>query len=507
MQTPGTALDLRNQTTADQMADTKLNAVGAQLERFATAASLDERLISLADLIKQRALHAAREDVRLSAGLEHLARLAETREVADDCLRAIAALARIGTVKSLTARTSKILSRSLEQPLPSLSLLKDPDDRYYVASALHQTTQNWMIDYAASAVVEEKQAEKSRQELVAVLFRRAASLAGIFQLLVFALKRFKPATKNPGDSVARRLERILAAIRPQAVSVLIEPGAGTGQSLHAMLSAAFSGAGKPETLEVSKKIVEEIAGLVHDIARTQISLVAESSLYDALDIPKAWFSPPEWRYIAEKSPNLRLVTRDIRDAVTLLAKQGKTDRELFEQLIKASGSQDTALKLAATIVEQHPDLDAETSAWLKAGGKSLRRSTLAGMEESRELSADPVLANLMMDGHQLHEALSGLSEDTWTELRLLEPGLTAPLESVVTRCRVVLNDVDALARKRNLIFRHEPGELVDYSQVAHELIGGHKQGIRRVRIVQPMIVREGVDGAGGVVRKALVEKV
>lgn len=490
------------------MAEAK-SEVGGLLDRFAVAASFDARLVALAELMKKRVLHAVRDDPRLGAGIDDLVRLATDSRAPDESLRAIAALARIGTIKSLAGKIGKQLAKVLENPLPTLAILKDPDDRYYVATALHQATptQDWILDYAATEVVEEKQAEKSRQELVLVLFKRATTLAQVFHLLVTALKRFRPETKNPGDSVAKRLERILVAIRPQAVSVLIEPGSDTGQCLQDMLRAAFAGAGSPETPEVAKKTVEEIAGLLHDIARTQISLVAEPSLYAALDTPKMWFSPPEWRYIAEKSANLQLVTRDIRDALTLLAKQGATDRDLFDQLVKASGSREAAVRLTVAIAEQHPELATETRDWLQSGGNLKRRQVLGGLEESQALAADPLLATLMMDSCQLSDALTGVSDDARAELRLLEPSLAEPLDCLVARCRTVLNGVDALAGKRRLCVDGRKGEAVDYSPTVHELIGGHIQGVRRVKIVQPMIVRERVIGTRDVIRKALVEKI
>lgn len=484
----------------------KLEEVSDQLDAFGSAEMLRERQAALAELRKKRALNIVRDDHRFKVGLKYLGELAASSPESAERLGAVASLARIGSIKSLAEKTGQILSSALKNQLPDLMNLQDPDDRYYVASALHHGKQGWIFEYAAVGVVEEKQAEKARKELVAVLFNRAETLSDVFRVLVQELKKFIPETKKPGDSVARRLERILAAIRPLAVSVLIDPGHGVGNSLKDMIRSAFSGAQSPETPEIAGKTMEEIAGLLHDIARTQISMVAEPSLYSVLDIPKGWVTPPEWRYIAEKSPNLQLVTRDIRGALTLLAKQGATDIDLFEQLTKSSGSREGAIKITSDIVEQHPELNAETAAWLRCGGKLDRSPTLGAMVESRELSADPVLATLMTDSSQLGKALSGVSEDILTELRLLEPVLAEPIDVLIIRCRGVLNDVNALAGKRGLSFRGVIGESVEYSQNIHELVGGHLQGIRKVRFIQPMIVREGTDGAVDVVRKALVEK-
>lgn len=489
------------------MPKSKAEALTALLDQFSRADSLDERLAALPELIKLRALHAARDDARLDAALGYLGSLAARPQVAEERLRAIAALARIATVKSLAKKVEGILHNALDIPVPELGLLKDPDDRFYVASALHCGNGDWVAEYAATWVVEEKQAEKTRQELVLVLFKKLPTLAQVFQALAVKLKAFRPETKNPADSVARRLERILQALRPQTIALLMEPGEDTGRLIHEMLRAAFSGSGCPETPKVAQKIIEEIGGLLHDIARTQISLVVEASLYAALDVPRAWFSLPEWRYLAEKSANLRMVAHDIREALTLLAKQGVTDSDLYEQLAKASGSREAAARITGMIAKQHPEIDEETRAWLSTGGRAARRSVHGAFDESRRLSADPVLATLMVDGAQLRESLTGLPEDLRAELRLLEPGLVAPLDTLVTRCRAVLSDVDALATKRGLQFRWKKGDVVDYAPLVHELVGGPAQGIRKVKVVQPMVLREGADGTETVVRKAVVDKI
>ncbi|MBV5309689.1 hypothetical protein [Chromatium okenii] len=489
------------------MTETKSEQIDLLLNSFADASSLNERLAALTELIKKRSLHAVRDDPRLTSGLNDLTQLATNPQTPDDCLRSVAALARIGNVKSLRNNITKRLLQVLEKPLPALSILKDPEDRYYIATALQYSTQNWIISYAATGIIEEKQGEKLRQELGAVLFKKATTLAQIFHLLAISLQQFKPDTKNPGDAVVKRLERIFAAIRPQAVSVLIEPSLDAGQYLQNMLRAAFAGANPPETQEIAKKAVEDIAGFVHDIARTQISLVTESSLYAAIDTPKSWFLLPEWHYIAEKSTNLQLVKRDIRDALMLLAKQGVMDDNLFEQLVKISGSREAAVRVTSTIVESHPELNTEICNWLKGKRNLKRREVFSGIEESQVLSADPVLATLIIDNHQLNNALVNISDDILAELRLLEPTLIKPLDSLIARCHAVLNDVNALATKRGLAMQGLPGDRVDYTQAAHELVGGHVQGVRQVKIIQPMIVRENADGNLNIVRKALVEKV
>lgn len=476
------------------------------LDQLSGGETLENRLEALPELIKRKALHGVRDDPRLKSALEHLGTLAASDSDDEARLRSIAALSRIRQVKSLSKTTGGSLSAAVVKPLPGLTLLKDSDDRYYVASALSLTKEPWILEYAGYWAVQEKQAERSRQALMAVLFRRLPSLSAVFEMLARHLKALKPETKNPGDSVARRLQRVIQALRPTAVNELIDPGFEAGRRLQEMLRAAFSGVGRPESLDVTESVVDEIGALLHDLARTQISLVADAALYAALDVPRAWVQPPEWRYFAEKLPSIKLVAKDIREALTLLAKQGVTDSQLYEQLVSASGSRESAAASAADVADRHPEIDESTRQWLKAGGKVKRRVTSTALEESRELSADPALGELMVNGEHLREGLAGVSEDLRSELRILEPSLADPIDTLANRCRAVLSDISALASKRQLVIRGGKGDVVDYSPALHELVGGHRQGVRKVKIVQPMVLRQSATATGDVVRKALVEE-
>ena len=489
------------------MAEQRLKDSRDLLEEFASGSNLDIRMKALTELIKKKVLHAAREDSRLETGLVFLGELAANPTETVDRLRAVAGISRMDTVKSLQGATKNLLSAAMKRPLPDPSLLSDPDDRYYIARALQNCKKGWVTAYASTIIVDEKQAEKSRHEFVAVLFNRLDSLAEVFSLLAEELGRLKPETKNPGDSVAKRLERILAALRPQIVSLLIEPGKDAGKQIYGMVQAAFSSVGAPETHQIAVKFVEEIARLLHDLARTQITLAVDPDLYRVLEIPKRWFSVPEWRYIAGRSVSMQLVTRDIREALTLLVKQGKTDTQLIDQLVNSTGSQNAALKVTSGIAERHLELGGELSEWLKSGGKSTFFKTSKNFEESRELSSDSALATLMTDANLLEESLCANSEDALMELRMLEPESAHLFDTLVTRCRAVLNDLSSLAAKRNLSIRGKKGEIVEYSQALHELIDGHESGVRNVKIIHPMIVKDRVGKSTEIIRKALAEKV
>jgi hypothetical protein len=55
--------------------------------------------------------------------------------------------------------------------------------------------------------------------------------------------------------------------------------------------------------------------------------------------------------------------------------------------------------------------------------------------------------------------------------------------------------------------KHQIGDVIPYSPVAHELVGGHRLGIARVRVVAPLVERIAADGSSLTVLKAVVEPI
>lgn len=154
------------------------------------------------------------------------------------------------SAKSVAGEVRKRATPALESTLPTVSLLKDADDRGYVAKACGWAIDHWVIDCAVQAIAEEETAEKVRAEFIRVLFARAGSLANAFSRLSKALARLKPETESPADSVAKRLTHVLAGLREAVVTSLIPPGEDAGESLGDLVSNPFSSLGLPGNRDV-----------------------------------------------------------------------------------------------------------------------------------------------------------------------------------------------------------------------------------------------------------------
>ena len=74
-------------------------------------------------------------------------------------------------------------------------------------------------------------------------------------------------------------------------------------------------------------------------------------------------------------------------------------------------------------------------------------------------------------------------------------------------CESVANTIRLLAHRRALQIRDTTAEEVEFSPLEHEMAGGPKPGVRRVRLISPIVESIGRDGTVRIVRKALVEPV
>ena len=128
---------------------------------------------------------------------------------------------------------------------PSLSELEDAEDRAYAAQALKFVSGDWVTSYLAQSIVEEETGEKARSELISALLGKTIDLSNAFESLSIPLSEWKPETEAPGDSVARRLKRILSVARPELLVADVPMGDDVGGSFERLVFRAFQNVGPP----------------------------------------------------------------------------------------------------------------------------------------------------------------------------------------------------------------------------------------------------------------------
>ena len=476
----------------------------AALEVFGGSGPLEQKIRGLKELMKGGAIHAFRDDPRFTRGVENSIREAKFGQDAQQKLFALTVLARLASrVKAMRAQMSREMSAALDTCPPPLSELSDAEDRFYAAQALAHASGDWVVPYLARSVVEEETGEKARSELVRTLLQKASELSYAFQALSEPLKEWKPETEAPGDTAAKRLKRILSALRPELLLSDTPAGDDLGLAIKRLISAAFHIAGPPTAPSVLVDVTAEIALFLHDLVRTRFSLAVEASTYSALRVPSRWFLSGRWP--DDASDALELLSRDIAEAIALLAKQGVTDDELLGSLILVAGSREAALRITSRIAGGTTGLAKEVVGWLERGRVTAEPKGTSLMAESGRLAADPTLALILLDSRRVIELLDGPGRDLLNEVGIFEPSLETSTKTLLEKSRALADAVRALAAKRSLRIRGEVGDVVEYSPVEQEGIHGPIVGARRVKIVRPLVERVRSDGTADIVVKAAVE--
>ena len=391
---------------------------------------------------------------------------------------------------------------ALAVELPPASLLKEADDRSYVAKACGWSKEGWVTDYAFRAIAEEETGEKARREFVTITFNRVESLAEVFSGLAKAVSEVRPETEVPTESIAKRLTRIVAAVRVAMVNSLLPPGQDAGERYGAFVRLPFSSVGLPIKEETSLALAREIVLGVHDLVRTRFSVATDAGTYSAIKFCKRLFPGSNWPSKLRK--HLELVSGSMLEALLLLAKQGITSPPLLEHLELVVGYRERADVLLRELADSHPEIPEQVRAWLKRRHVPQSAGDAELLAESRELRMDPTVGQILLDLQRIIEAQELVASTVMPALQLYDPSQVTLLETLLTRVGVLTRGVEEIAKQRRLGLFGSPGSEIDYAPKYFEVAHGAPE--QRVKVVRPAVVRLAEDGTPGeVVVKGLVE--
>jgi hypothetical protein len=262
--------------------------------------------------------------------------------------------------------------------------------------------------------------------------------------------------------------------------------------------------------EVERDVIEHVAArtlrLTHTLVRIRFSLAADDRAYEPVVHVREWFQPHQWARFLEQCADARPVVRDLREAILLLARQGRTDQQLLKRLELVSGSEVAAQRILAQLVGE-PGVPPEVQAWLigtvPTHSPVGERSAL--LMADREASENLALGELLRLCAQVSSAAIHVERSVLPELEILAPDAATPIRSLSARAADLSATVLSFANQRRLKLRGQPGEVVEFSPVEHEMMGGPTPGVRWVRLVQPAIEQRLEGGATRLVLRALVE--
>lgn len=473
------------------------------MEKMAAGQDVSAQAKTIESLLKAKRLHQFSSSPEFQTLLSRLAEVAGDTN-AKDRLLATSLLCKIGTlVKAHRLEVGRVITDGLEHPLQALDNLPDPDDRYYLATFWRFFRPEWTDRYLATAAVYEEGSEPVRKECIQGLLSGSESLRSTIDLLAAEMKRLTFDTASPARSKARRLRRLLGAVRASFVVSFKEPGEKIGTSFRSLLRDTFDKVGVPEPLRVQEELAEESIALVHEIIRARFVFATSSDTYVSINTIVDWFSPGDWNDFVGRSAVAPLLARDIEEGIELLARAGIPDTGLFRFLTIITGGEREARKRLMLISNRNPALPEEMTAWLQ-GREIKRKSPLAA--ESQAAQVDEGLSTLLLETVASLEAVDYVKREVLPKMRVLGSEYATHLESLVARLSTITNAIGILAASRSLRVSGEVGTVVEFSPLQHELTESAHFGARKVRILRPAIIAPSGDDSYRVVRKALVER-
>ena len=477
---------------------------------FFSAQNVLGRFRALLELSKdRRRIHAAAKSSNFVAALELFFEEARSSGASEDILMAAAAVARVSSViRSFRKKAEEIAKKYLIERLPSPEIMQNPDDRYYIAKTCNMISADWVADYLAHATIEEENAERARTEYVAGLFKSAGSLQIAFDMLSQKFKKWNTRTEKPAETAARRLKRILSAVHPALLEYEGEITPDAGRSLAWMIRAPFRRGVEVLEQEIRKELASEVAETIHNLIRTRFSLATDPATYEAMRVAKGWFPQYRWEDFARESASVRKVTFDLLEGMTILARQGITDKAMFECLTVVMGSEDSARRKTAELGRSLSSVADDVRQWLITGQTTRGRKTSESTDlavRSSEQRENLFLAGLLLDIERFNRRTTLIQKECLVKIEALDSSLAKEIENFLEQARVVVDGFRSFCTGRGLRVREKINDVVEYSPLDHEVVTGSPQGIRKVRVIESVVEKINEAGVPSVVRKGLVE--
>ena len=140
----------------------------------------------------------------------------------------------------------------------------------------------------------------------------------------------------------------------------------------------------------------------------------------------------------------------------------------------------------STAVKRHfrgaQDIDPDIADWWCSAGR------ISGSQRTVEHKVgnteDSQIGALLIEVDSYREAMDKVGRAVVPLLEISEPVLASTVKKAVEGYRSIEQTTRRLSRMRKLTKTELKGERLEYNPLEHEMLGGHKAGVRRVRVVR-----------------------
>lgn len=460
------------------------DSIETRLNLITDASELGKLNNQLTQSMKQQQIQALIRNENLGRVIDAIMRLA-TREPDKHMLYGAAMLGRLAAVAR--GRESEVYSRAPQlftyEP-PSIESLSDGDEKEYAAKMLAYADAEWLVPYCARESLTIDTANNARKELLRILLNKKGDVASSIRMLTESQVVFKEITQV--ETHIKRVRRIMEAFSEVVRNYEGDVGQEPGSALEKLFVDFVRGATKAD-IDAMHAILEAAIGILVRIIELRFSHALHSETYHLLQTGKRLLPHNTWIRFTESSSMIRKVQMNLLETSLVLARQNRTDKEILRAMEASWPSTYSVTTAIRNHFEKAVDIDPGISDyWLKLGRVSESERVV---EHKLGNTEDQQIGELLIQLDANRDNMNKLNRAVVPVLETFDPIQAATVRRAANGYESIAQIAERLARMRKLSKTDLLANVVDYNPIEHDMEGGHRSGIRKVRIVRDGILK------------------
>lgn len=369
---------------------------------------------------------------------------------------------------------------------PTLDCLVDGDAKQYAAQLLTHVKDDWVKEYSYRESLAIETAEIARTELLSANLIREGNIAD----WVSGVTRHVSVINNTNNFDARltRVRRTFSAMSEVAKLWRGDIGTNFGEQLSSCIDTYLARKITDAEQDVLFDALDQILSILVRIIELRFSNALYANTYSVLEQGKKILGPSLWgRYIGQSS-----VINNIRSALLesalVLARQNRSDKQIMAVLAASYTSKPQTALAIKRHFENVRDLDPDIGDWWRSAGEV--SETQRHVEHKVGNSEDSQIGALLIEVESNRETMDKVGRAVVQYLEISDPVLASTVKKAVDGYQGIAQTARRLARMRKLTKTDLKGERLEYNPLEHEMLGGHKAGVRRVKVVRDGIMKE-----------------
>lgn len=368
----------------------------------------------------------------------------------------------------------------------SIETLSDGDEKEYASKFLSSVKSGWVTNYCAREALAVDTANNARKELLRTLLSRSGDISTC--LITLASHKGILSNIDQTNSRTKRVRRIFESIADVLRIYDGEVGDNPGKALSEAFFQILGHDAKDSDQDALFSSIEAAISILVRIIELRFSNALHSETYYLIQDGKKRLSSSLWSTFLATSNLIPKVQMDLLETALVLARQNRTDKEILRVMESSWGSVSQISSSLKNHFTSASDIDPSVAEyWLKVG-----RVTKSDRAAEHKLgnTEDQQIGELLIQLDSNRESMGKLNSAVVPVLKTFDPCQAATVERAANGYESIAQVAERLARMRRLSKTDILGTVIEYNPIEHDMEGGHRSGIRTVKVVRDGILKQ-----------------